>query len=186
MGRGYSAVSRRCQRHGHARRLGQGDECDRAETARADRWFRRPRSVHAYRTQGLWRFQPDRNPWRRSAGFRPCRLEPCRSQSALRRARTRDGCDRQRSGCARRHNSIRFDLPDLLRLHASVDPAGRIDGIARRACVHPRQHCAGRGWSDPSAGGTTGIVAGNSESDRDPPRRCQRNRGGVAHRCGNA
>ncbi len=47
LGRGHSGLSRRRQGHGHARRLGQGDECDRAAAAGADRRLGGPRSVDA-------------------------------------------------------------------------------------------------------------------------------------------
>ena len=64
-------------------------------------------------------------------------------------------------------------------------PAIRLAALiaaARRACLHPRQHRAGRGRSDPSAGGTTGQPARDSQPHRDSAGRRQRNRGGVAGR----
>ena len=48
-----------------------------------------------------------------------------RPQPALRRARARDGSDRERARAARRLHPVRRDVPRLLGLHASRDPARR-------------------------------------------------------------
>ena len=136
--------------------------------------------------KGLGDFNPAAGKDDRHAGLRRRRLELRRAQPSLRRARARDGRDRQRHGGARRNRAVRRDVPDLLRLHAPADPAGGADGPARHARVHPRQHRARRGRPHPSAGGAAGRAARDSESDRDPPRRRQRNRGRVARRAGDA
>ena len=72
------------------------------------------------------------------------------------------GAIEQRHRRARRSRSVRFDLPDLLRLHAAADPARRPHGAARRPCLHARQHRAGRRRPHPSAGGAACRTARHS------------------------
>ena len=101
---------------------------------------------------------------------------------AFRRARAWHGRGAQRHGGARRHYPVRLDFSYLLRLHAPVDSAGGADGIGRDLCFYPRQHRRRRRRSDASTGGAIGGAARHTAPDRDSPRRCQRNRGGVAGR----
>ena len=82
--------------------------------------------------------------------------------------------------------AVRRDISDFLRLHAPADPPRCPDGTARDPRVHPRQHRARRGRPHPSTGGATGRLARDSEADRDPARRCQRDRRRLASRAGNA
>jgi transketolase N-terminal domain/subunit len=137
MGCRYPAVPDRCEGHGDTRRRRQGHECARTEAAGAVRRLGRSRSVDEDRAEGARRFQSAAGMRTGRAGIGRWRLEPCRPQPAFRRARTRDGRDRQRHCCARRFHSVRRDLPDLLRLHAAVDPPRRVDGPARDPCIHP-------------------------------------------------
>ena len=136
--------------------------------------------------EGLGRLRTRRQDGTRHAGLRGRRLELRRPQPALRRARARDGRDRQRPGRARRHHSVRRDVPDLLRLHAAADPPRRADGAARDLRVHPRQHRAGRGRPDAPAGRATRRPARDSGPHGDPPGRRQRNGRRVAGRAGDA
>ena len=78
-------------------------------------------------------FNPPMPPGEDTAGLGRRRLELRRPQPPLRRARARDGRDRQRPGGARRLHPVRLDVPDLLRLHAPADPARGADGPARRS-----------------------------------------------------
>ena len=83
--------------------------------------------------KGLGDFEPPGASAATTRGLGGRRLELCRAQPPLRRARARDGRDRQRPGRARRHHPVRRDLPDLFRLHAPADPPRRADGPARRS-----------------------------------------------------
>ena len=182
------SLRRRRQGHGHARRLGQGDERHRAAAAGADRRLGRPRSVDVHGAEGTRRLQ---SAGRRSdddtQGSDRRRLELRRTQPALRRARARDGRDRQRPGRAWRHHAVRRDLPDLLRLHAPADPAGRADGTARRATCSPttasRSARTARRTSRSSSWPSLRAIP---EPDRDPARRRQRDRGRLARRARDA
>ena len=139
----HPELRRRPQGPGHARGRRQGDERDRAASAGIVRRLGRPRLLHFHQLEGLRRLQSRGHQGPRHAGFGQRRLEQRRPQPALRRTRACDGRDRQRPGRARRLHPVRLDLPDLLRLHAPGDPAGRADGRARDPRVHPRQHRTG-------------------------------------------
>ena len=136
--------------------------------------------------KGLGDFEPSGACRRRRAGLRRRRLVVRGPQPAFRRARARDGRDRERHGGARRHRAVRRDVPRLLRLHAPADPPRRPDGIARDLRLHPRQHRAGRGRPDAPAGRAARRPARDSAPDRHPPGRRQRDRRGVARCRGNA
>ena len=68
---------------------------------------------------------------------------------------------------------LRSHLPDLCRLHARAHPSLGLLTLSQHLGFHPRQHRGGRGWTNPSAGGTTGLPAGHPEPGRDPPGGCQ-------------
>ena len=174
------------QRHGHTRRIGEGDERHRAARAGVDRRLGGSRSVDLHRAQGLGDFEPPGASARDRQGSRGRRLELCGPQSALRRARARDGRDPERSGRAWRNGAVRRDVPDLLRLHAAADAPRRADGTARDLRVHARQHCTGRGRLDASTGRTARGLAFGSASHRHPALRRQRDRRRLARRTGNA
>ena len=90
--------------HGDARGVGQGDECDRAAAAGADRRLGRSRSLDPHRAQGARRLQSaGRDDAIRRARRR--RLELRRAQHPLRCSRARDGRHRQRPGGAWRNRS---------------------------------------------------------------------------------
>ena len=65
----------------------------------------------------------------------------------LRRARVRNGGDRQRPRAARRIHSVRGNVPDVLRLHAQRRPHGRADEAALDLRVHARFDRPRRGWA---------------------------------------
>ena len=95
------------------------------------------------------------------------------------------GGDHQWHGGARRCSAVQLDLFDFLRLHAPSDAIGRADGAPRRARVHSRQYRARRGRAHPSAGRTVGGIARDSEFDRYPSSRRERDCGRLAGRAGN-
>ncbi len=85
LGQGSALVSRRRQRHGDARQLGQSAQCDRAKRSLADG-----------RVGGSGDFGPHAAEVRRCGGFPAGKLR--RTQPAFRRSRTRHGCDPERHG----------------------------------------------------------------------------------------
>ena len=87
--------------------------------------------------KGLGDFNPPRTVAARTRRVGRRRLELRRPQPALRRARARDGRDRQRPGGARRLHPVRRDLPDLLRLHAPADPPRRADASCTSSTSSP-------------------------------------------------
>ena len=97
LGCGHSGLRGRCQRHGHARRVGQGDECHRAATAGADRRLGGSRSFDPHRAQGVGRLRAVGHRCAGQARIRRRRLDLRRPQSALRRARARHGRDPERA-----------------------------------------------------------------------------------------
>src|SRR5262249_3500317 len=68
----------------------------------------------------------------------------------------------------------------FLRLYARVDPARGAVGVSSDLCLYTRQHWAGRGRANPPAHRATGGHAGDSEPGAHPPRRRERERGGLA------
>ena len=172
----------RQERRVDARRRRQDHERGGEASAATDGRLGRSRSFDVHQSERLRRFQSDADRKIRRPGRRQRRLELRRTQHPLRRARTRDGRDQQRPRRARRIHSVRFDVPDLLRLHASDDASRRADETARRPHLYPRQHRARRRRSDTSAGRTAREPARDSERDRDPPRRRERNHRSVARR----
>ena len=72
------------------------------------------------------------------------------------------------------------DLPHLLRLRPPGDPALGADGAAGDPRLHPRLDRPRRGRPDPPAGRAAGLAAGDPRPRRDPARRRQRGRRGLA------
>ncbi len=109
----------------------------------------------------------------------PSAVHARRTQHPFRRARARDGLDRQRprsGGPAR----LRGDLPGLLRLHAPADPARRPDGAAGLPRLHPRFDRGGRGRADPPAGRAPAGAPRDPRPRHLPPGRRQRGGGGLS------
>ena len=110
-----------------------------------------------------------------------------RAKRPLGGARARDGRRRQRIGASRRDRpALRVDLPCLLRLHATGNPALGDHGPACRLGLLPRLDRGRRGRADPSADRALRGAAGNSRPNRDPPRRCRRDSAGLAADAGGA
>ena len=99
--------------------------------------------------------------------------------AALRHPRARGGGDLQRPLALQAAPAV-VHLPHLLRLRAAGDPALRADGAAGDPRLHPRLDRAGRGRADPPAGRAARLAAGGARPRRDPPRRRQRGRRGLA------
>jgi hypothetical protein len=173
LGQGHSNLSPRRQRHGHAGRFGQGNECHRAPRAGADRRLGRSRSIDLHRAARPWGLRATRRKRPRSTGIRGGRLELRRPKPALRRTRTRHGRDPERSGSAWWDRTVRRDVPDLFRLHAAAHAPRRIDGTARDLRVHARQYRPWRGRLDASAGRAACRPAFGSSPQCHSPRRCQ-------------
>ncbi len=72
------------------------------------------------------------------------------------------------------------DLPHLLRLRPAGDPALLADGAARDPRLHPRLDRPRRGRADPPAGRAARLAASDPRPRRDPARRRQRGRRGLA------
>ncbi len=88
------------------------------------------------------------------------------------------GVGRQRHGPSRGDlQALWRHVSHLLRLHAPGDPPLGADGAADRLGLHPRLHRPRRGRSHPPADRALRRPAGDPRSDRDSPRRCQRDRG---------
>ena len=103
-----------------------------------------------------------------------------RAQRLLRRARVRNGRRGERNCRAWRADSLRLHILCLLRLRQAGDPSGGADAGSFALCLYPRHHCPGRRWADPPAGRAVARPARHSGPDRLPPRRRQRDGGGVA------
>ena len=110
-------------------------------------------------------------------GLRARRLR--RPPAPLRHPRARVGGDLQRP-LALQAAAALVDLPHLLRLRAAGDPALGADGAAGDPPLHPRLDRARRGRADPPAGRAARLAAGDPRPRRDPPRRRQRGRRGLA------
>ncbi len=114
---------------------------------------------------------------RRRRSARPVR----RPQPALRRARARHGRRGQRPHAARLPR-LRQHVPDLLRLHEGRHPALGAAEAALDLGLHPRLDRPRRGRPDPPADRAAGRPARHAAPERDPPRRRQRDRAGLALR----
>ena len=113
-------------------------------------------------------------------GPRPLRLRRVlRPQHALRRPRARHGRDSKRHGAPRRDHPLYGNLPDLLRLHASVHTAGRPDGAARRVHLHARLHRTRRGRPDAPTDRAAHGAAGGAEPGSATSRRRHRDCRGM-------
>ena len=124
-------------RAGDACRFGQGPQRHRGEAARGDRRLGGPRRLDPGRLQGRRR----RRGWELA-----CQEHP------FRRPRARHGRDSQRARPARRGAAGRLDLPDLLRVHAALDPARGAERAPRDLRLQPRLDRARRGRADPPTG----------------------------------
>ena len=131
----------------------------------------RPRRVQQHHHQGRALVHPE-EPLDEDVAGRPVR----RARAPLRRPRARHGRDPQRDRSTRRHPRLRGDLPDLLRLHAPLGPAGRADAAAGDLRLDPRLHRARRGRTDPPADRAPGRAAGHPRPGRRTP--CGRERDG--------
>ena len=88
-----------------------------------------------------------------------------RPQPPLRHPRARDGRDRQRPD-AQRPARLRRHLPDLLRLHEAVDPAGGADGRPVDLRLHARLDRPRRRRPDPSADRAAVVAARDAQRRR--------------------
>ena len=158
----------RARREGarHAQGLEQGRERDRRARALAARRLRRPHRLD---------LGPPR--LRRRGRLRARRLR--RPPAPLRHPRARVGGDLQRP-LALQAAAALVDLPHLLRLRPAGDPPLGADGAAGDPRLHPRLDRARRGRPDPPAGRAARLAAGDPRPRRDPPRRRQRGRRGLA------
>ena len=114
---------------------------------------------------------------RRRRRLRARRLR--RPPAPLRHPRARVGGDLQRP-LALQAAAALVDLPDLLRLRPAGDPPLGADGAAGDPRLHPRLDRPRRGRPDPPAGRAARLAAGDPRPRRDPPRRRQRGRRGLA------
>ncbi len=143
-------VPGRSEGHGGTGGLGQGAERPRAERPVVPGWLGGPRSLEQDHADVRRR--------RRSPG-----RQPRRQESALRRARARDGLDHERA-VADEAAAVRRDLLHLQRLRAARDPALRPDGAADDLRLHARRDERRRGRPDPSAGRAPGVAPRDSRS----------------------
>ncbi len=137
LGAGPAGVRGR-QRGRHAQRQPGHDPGARRRAAGAVRRLGRPLRV-----------EPDRRQGQRP---RPLRGRPCRPQPALRRARARDGRDREWHRLPRRLPPLLRDVPHVQRLHARVGAARRTVRPARDLRVDARLRRPRRGRPDAPAG----------------------------------
>ncbi len=168
-----------------AGRLGREDpRSGRSGERRRDAWVVRqgdpgpgcPRSEPDRRLGGSGIVQQDGY---RGGGLAP-RTDARRASLPLRCSRARDGRDHERHGASRGHAALRRHLPDLLRLHAAVDAAGRAHGAAGRLRLHPRQRRAGRGRADAPADRAADEPAPDPGASRPSPGRRGRGRRRMA------
>ena len=163
LGRGPAEVEgRRLARDARGRR--QGPERDRQARALARRRRRGPLRVHQDEARGRGRLRrPDRG----------------RQQHPLRRARARDGGDRQRHGVPRRRAAVRRDVLLLLRLHAPVHPARGPLEAADDLRLDARLDRPRRGRPDAPGRRAADVAARDAGLRRAPAGRRDRDRAGV-------
>ena len=80
----------------------------------------------------------------------------------------------------RRNDSLRRDIPDFLRLHASAGQARVHHGAARHLRLHPRFDRTWRRRTDPSADRAAECAARDSQDDLDQAGRCIGDRRSLA------
>ncbi len=114
-------------------------------------------------------------------GRRPVRRRARRAQCSLRDPRARDGLDRQRRrGPRRDRQTVRLDVPDLLRLHARGRAPVGADGDPGGVGLDARLDRPRRGRSHPPAGRALHGAARDPLPVGDPPGRRQRDRRRLA------
>ena len=164
-------VRRRPQGRGHPQGQRPGDQRDRREGAGVLGRLGRPGRVQQHHHRGR-SVVPARRPLDQDVAGRPLR----RPGAPLRHPRARHGRDPQRHRRARRHPRLRRHLPHVLRLHATVGPAGLDHGAPGHLRLDPRLDRARRGRSDPPADRALRRAPGDPGARRRPPGRRQRGR----------
>ncbi len=169
LGRGPAQLrGRRREGPRHPQGLQQGRERDRRTDPVADRRLRRPHRLDLGAAHLRRRDQLRAGQLRRPPG-------PLRDPRTRRRHRL------QRDVALQAAPAV-VDLPHLLRLRAARDTALGDHGAAGDPPLHPRLDRARRGRPDPPADRAAGRRCARSPPRRDPARRRQRGRRGLAAR----
>ena len=177
-----AGVPSRRQGDGDAQGLRSDPAGAGAQRARAGGRFGRSGSVDVHLAEEGRRLRARGRAGERRAGCRGRRLELRGTQHPLRRARARDGWRGERPRLPRRLHPVRRDVPGVLGLHASRDPARGARAPAVDLRLHTRQHRPGRGRAEPPGGRAAGGAARDSGAAGDPPRRRQRDARRLAGR----